>query len=134
MIVSIVAQKVNKSRRHRYSKKGETLLRIRWYGYESDDDIWEPIRHLSWSMILIYCKRAGIVVPEKFTKTLMPNKQKIVLAVFSDYNGPLSANPAAPLQYHLKRDRTGHRRDSEELEIQTHDITLDYFLSNLSHQ
>ena len=57
VIDSIVAHKVNKSRRHRFAKKGETLFRIRWYGYESDDDTWEPIQYLPWSKKLSHCKK-----------------------------------------------------------------------------
>jgi len=70
VIDSIVAHKVNKSRRHRLARKGETLFRIRWYGYESDDDTWEPIQHLPRSKVLSYCKRIGIVVPDNLNQAI----------------------------------------------------------------
>ena len=70
MIDSIVAHKVNKSRRHRFVKKGETFFRIRWYGYESDNETWEPIQHFPRSKILSHCKRFGIVVPDNIHQSI----------------------------------------------------------------
>ena len=54
---SIVDDKVNKSRRHRYAKYGETLYRVRWYDCGPEEDTWEPIRHLPRSKVLSYCRR-----------------------------------------------------------------------------
>ena len=54
VIDSIVAHKLTKSRRRRSAKKVEKLFRIPWYGYESDDDTWEPFRYFTRSKILTY--------------------------------------------------------------------------------
>ena len=64
VIDSIVSHKVNKSRRHRYAKQGENLYRVRWYGFDSDDDTWEPIKHLPRSKVLSYCSRMGFETPK----------------------------------------------------------------------
>ena len=70
LIDIIVAHKVNKSLMHRFSRKGETLFQIRWYRFESDDDTWEPFRHLPRSNILSYCKRIVIVDPDNIHKAI----------------------------------------------------------------
>ena len=63
VIDEIVDTRVNKSRRNRYAKPGETLYRVRWYGYEPDDDTWEPTKHLPRSKILAFCKKKGLPIP-----------------------------------------------------------------------
>ncbi|PXF44341.1 hypothetical protein BWQ96_05905 [Gracilariopsis chorda] len=36
------------------------LFRVRWYGYPSDSNTWEPTAHLSLSLVLAYCRRAKL--------------------------------------------------------------------------
>lgn len=48
---------------HPTSKSGETLYRVRWYGFEHDDDTWEPIDHFSIQKLLSYYRRRRLVLP-----------------------------------------------------------------------
>ena len=54
VIDKIVNHKINRSRRHRYAKAGEPLYLVRWYGFEEEDDTWEPTKHLPRSKIVSY--------------------------------------------------------------------------------
>ena len=63
VIDKIVEHQVNKSRRHRYAKHGETLYRVRWHGFDIEDDTWEPVKHLPRSKVLTYCKAKGLEPP-----------------------------------------------------------------------
>ena len=65
---SIVDDKVNKSRRHRYAKYGETLYRVRWYDCGPEEDTWEPIRHLPRSKVLSYFRRKKRSIPTDIHK------------------------------------------------------------------
>lgn len=38
VIEKIIDHKINTSRRHRYSKEGEPLYRVRCYAFETDED------------------------------------------------------------------------------------------------
>lgn len=40
------------------------LFRVRWYGYEPNQDTWEPIGNLPRSHVLSYCKRAHLAIPD----------------------------------------------------------------------
>ena len=63
-IEKVVNHKRNWSREHQYAKYGETLFRIRWYGYAASADTWEPIRHLPRSKVISYFKRRKIPLPD----------------------------------------------------------------------
>ena len=63
VIDKVVDHKLNKNRRHKFANVGEPLFRVRWYGYEPDQDTREPVRHLPRSNILQYVKRADIDKP-----------------------------------------------------------------------
>ena len=70
VIDDIISHMVNKSRRHQYANKGETLYRVRWYGFEADDDTWEPIKHLPRSKVLSYFRRKDLEIPEDIDKAI----------------------------------------------------------------
>ena len=70
VIDDIISHMVNKSRRHQYANKGETLYRVRWYGFEADDDTWEPIKHLPRSKVLSYFRRKDLEIPEDINKAI----------------------------------------------------------------
>ena len=61
-IKKIVNHKRNRSREHQYAKYGETLFRIRWYGYAASADT--PIRHIPRSKVISYSKRRKIPLPD----------------------------------------------------------------------
>ena len=63
-IEKFVNHKRNLSRKHRFAKYGETLFRVRWYGYAASADTWEPIRHLPRSKVIGYFKRRKIPLPD----------------------------------------------------------------------
>lgn len=54
IIDKIVDHRINRSRRHRYARAGEPLYRARWYGFHSEDETWEPTKHLPRIKILAY--------------------------------------------------------------------------------
>ena len=63
VIETIVDHEVNRSRRNRYAKYGDTLYKVRWHGYQPDDDTWEPTKHLPRSHISRYYARRKEPVP-----------------------------------------------------------------------
>ena len=63
MIDKIVDQKINRNKRNRYAKVGEPLYRVRWYGFQEDDDTWEPTKHLPRSKIVSYYKAKKQPIP-----------------------------------------------------------------------
>ena len=63
-IEKVVDHKRNRSRKHRYAKYGETLFRVRWYGYAESADTWEPIINLPRSKVIGYFKRKKIPLPD----------------------------------------------------------------------
>ena len=48
---------------HDYTVNGELIFRVRWYGYDSCEDTWEPIRHLRRSQVLTYLRRRRLAAP-----------------------------------------------------------------------
>ncbi|MGH0053543.1 MAG: DDE-type integrase/transposase/recombinase [Sphaerochaetaceae bacterium] len=43
---------------------GQPLFEIKWYGYPSEDNTWEPVSHIPRSHIVRYCKRKSLDLPE----------------------------------------------------------------------
>lgn len=43
---------------------------LRWYGYNSTADTWEPINHLQRSPVFAYCKRKKIKIPKEIDRCL----------------------------------------------------------------
>ena len=70
VIDSIVAHKVNKSRRHRFAKHGENLYQVRWYGFNANDDTWEPVKHLPRSKVLTYFRQKGLEAPRNINDAI----------------------------------------------------------------
>lgn len=64
MIEKIVDNKKNTSGRHWYAVSGLPLVRVRWYGYEADDETEEPTRQLQLGKILSYCRNKHLPITE----------------------------------------------------------------------
>jgi hypothetical protein len=45
-------------------------MRVRWFGFGSDDDTWEPITHLPKLLVERYAKRNKMAIED-----LWPNRQ-----------------------------------------------------------
>jgi hypothetical protein len=46
------------------------VMRVRWFGFGSDDDIWEPITHLPKRLVERYAKRNKLAIED-----LWPNRR-----------------------------------------------------------
>lgn len=62
VIDNIVDHTINKSRWHRYAKAGEGLYRVRSYGYETDEDPWEPKKELPRGKIVSYFRKKKLPI------------------------------------------------------------------------
>ena len=53
----IISHGTNEDPEHPTAAVGETTYRVRWYGFEKNEDTYEPIQHLPRNKIVSYCKR-----------------------------------------------------------------------------
>ena len=60
----IIDHRKNRSKRHKHAEVGETLFRIRWYGFGPTEDTWEPIAHIPRSKVVGYFKRKKLPLPD----------------------------------------------------------------------
>ena len=49
----------------------EFLLKVRWHGFSSEEDTWEPIRHLPYNMVVRYCQTRNIALPSNMEEALV---------------------------------------------------------------
>lgn len=61
-IDKIIDHNINTSRKHRYSKAGEPIYGVRWYGFETDDDAWEQTRSLPRGKIFRYYQKKKLPI------------------------------------------------------------------------
>ena len=66
----IVDHETNQDQSHPHATVGQTLYRIRWYGYDQNDDTWEPIDHIPRSQILLYHRRKRLRIPKDVDKAI----------------------------------------------------------------
>ena len=64
VIDRIVSHRKNEDTKHPTAKLGETLYRVRWYGYDKSDDTFEPIKHLPRNKVVSYYKKIRKKVPD----------------------------------------------------------------------
>lgn len=62
VIDKIFDHKINRSRRDRCAKAGEPLYHVCWYGYETDDDTFEPMQNLPCAKILSYQQKKKLSI------------------------------------------------------------------------
>ncbi len=67
----IISHLINGDEEHPHAKKGERLYRIRWYGYTSKDDTYEPIQHLPRSKVISYYRRKKAKIPPDIDRTMV---------------------------------------------------------------
>ena len=51
---------------------GVLRFRVRWYGYSSKDDTWEPPEHVPRSQVIAYYRRRGISIPGSVLNRTIP--------------------------------------------------------------
>ncbi|MEM9094861.1 MAG: chromo domain-containing protein [Pseudomonadota bacterium] len=68
VIDRIVSHGINEDNNHPSAKPGETVYRVRWYGYSASDDTYEPIRHLPRNKVVSYYKRKRLALPTDIGK------------------------------------------------------------------
>lgn len=61
--------KINKSRLNRFVKYGDNQYQVRCYGLKIDEDTREPVKQLSRTQVLSYCKLKKIVIPGDIGKS-----------------------------------------------------------------
>lgn len=49
---------------HGYNKKGKLLLYVKWYGYSTNENTWEPTRHIPRSQIVRYFRQKRLALPK----------------------------------------------------------------------
>jgi Chromo (CHRromatin Organisation MOdifier) domain len=49
---------------HDVDDDGNVVMRVRWFGVSSDDDIWEPITHLPKLQVERYAKRNKMAIED----------------------------------------------------------------------
>jgi len=64
----IISHGTNEDKDHPSADVGETTYRVRWYGYSSKDDTYEPIRHLPRNKVISYYKRKKLPIPENINE------------------------------------------------------------------
>ena len=52
----------NRNKRYANDKDGHTLYRIRWVGYDSKNDTWEPLPNLTRSQVISYHEKSNITL------------------------------------------------------------------------
>ncbi len=60
----IVGHGVNDDPYHPSADLNESMFRVRWTGYGSKDDTFEPIHHVPRTAVVSYCKRKGLDLPQ----------------------------------------------------------------------
>ena len=68
VIDRIVSHRRNEDAEHPTAKFGETVYRVRWYGYDKSDDTFEPIRHLPRNKVVSYYKKIRKELPENINQ------------------------------------------------------------------
>ncbi|MEM1010485.1 MAG: chromo domain-containing protein, partial [Myxococcota bacterium] len=66
----IVGHGVNEDEEHPSAQVGETTYRVRWYGYGSQDDTYEPIHHLPLNKVVSYHKRKRFPLPDTLERAI----------------------------------------------------------------
>lgn len=69
MIEKIFDQKSNKIRRYRYDKAGEPLYRVRWYFFDTNNNLWKPAQHLAHGNNLSYYRNKELPIPDIVDKS-----------------------------------------------------------------
>ena len=63
VIDKIVSNSINEDPEHPTAEVGEMTFQVRWYGYDADEDTFEPVRHLPRNKIVSYCRRKKMALP-----------------------------------------------------------------------
>lgn len=56
-------RRINKTSKHQQDEYGENVYRVRWYGYKTSKETWEPIARITRSNITSYYNRKNINLP-----------------------------------------------------------------------
>ena len=65
-----MSHQTNLDKRHPNSKVGDTLYRVRWVGYDSKEDTWEPLPKLTRSHVIIYHEKRNIPLPKNINASI----------------------------------------------------------------
>lgn len=57
--------KIDKLVEHETQQDGSEIHRIRWYAYESNDDTWDPMKHVTRTKIMKYWIQKNIPLPNQ---------------------------------------------------------------------
>lgn len=68
VVERIIPHGVNTDRDHPTANVGETMYRIRWEGYNTTDDTYEPARHLPRNKQVSYYKQKGLFLTSELPK------------------------------------------------------------------
>ena len=69
-IDTIVSHQTNGDNRHPNPKSVDTLYRVRWDGYDSKDETWEPLPNLTPSHLIIYHQKRNIPLPNNINVSI----------------------------------------------------------------
>ena len=56
---------------HGVADNDEFLLKVRWHGFSSKEDTWEPIQDLPYNMVVRYCRNRNIALPSNMEDALV---------------------------------------------------------------
>ena len=62
-IERLVGHGVNTDPGHPFADLNESMFKVRWTGYGSKDDTFEPIHHIPANAVIRYCKQKGLPIP-----------------------------------------------------------------------
>lgn len=68
VIERIISYTVSDVQKHPYIKLGGLAYRVQWYGFDSDEKTFEPIRDIPRSKIVSYYKRMKQLLPDSLNE------------------------------------------------------------------
>ena len=92
-IDTIVWHKLNRNKAHANAKDGDKLYRVRWDGYDSKDDTWEPLPNLTRSHMIRYHEKCNLTLPSNINASIDDASTETSHANNAEIKNPTAKQP-----------------------------------------